>query len=173
MLSEIRFRSRSTPSTVTVTRWFTLTTSAGFFILMAADVAATIRDGSMLSEALSKYPKLFPVLYVDMVRAGESSGRLDTVLTRLAEAREQEADLRRLVEDVVSLVAFKAQARGEIRPDDRVVVISTAHGLKFTRFKVAYHDETLADVVSRSSSSRWRAEHGIRRHQPQSTQLRR
>ena len=50
----------------------------------------------------------------------------------------------------VALAAlFKALARGEIRPTDRVVVISTAHGLKFTNFKVAYHDSSLQDVVSR------------------------
>jgi threonine synthase len=50
----------------------------------------------------------------------------------------------------VALAAlFKAIDRGEIRPQDRVVVISTAHGLKFTDFKIAYHDATLTDVVSR------------------------
>ncbi len=37
----------------------------------------------------------------------------------------------------------KLCARGEIRPSDRVVVISTAHGLKFTEFKAAYHEERL------------------------------
>jgi len=50
----------------------------------------------------------------------------------------------------VALAAlFKTIDRGEIHPQDRVVVISTAHGLKFTDFKVAYHDAVLADVVSR------------------------
>ncbi len=50
----------------------------------------------------------------------------------------------------VALAAlFKAIGRGEIHPQDRVVVISTAHGLKFTDFKVSYHDGVLADVVSR------------------------
>jgi threonine synthase len=50
----------------------------------------------------------------------------------------------------VALAAlFKAIDRGDIHPQDRVVVISTAHGLKFTDFKVAYHDAALADVVSR------------------------
>jgi threonine synthase len=39
--------------------------------------------------------------------------------------------------------------RGKIRHDDRVVVISTAHGLKFTGFKVGYHEETLEDVDAR------------------------
>jgi len=50
---------------------------------------------------------------------------------------------------VALAVLFKLLERGEIRPDDRVVVISTAHGLKFTDFKVGYHDGTLAEVTSR------------------------
>jgi threonine synthase len=44
---------------------------------------------------------------------------------------------------------FKLLDRGTIRPHERVIVISTAHGLKFTDFKVGYHDGTLNGVVSR------------------------
>ena len=47
---------------------------------------------------------------------------------------------------------FKLVERGEIEPSDRVVVISTAHGLKFTGFKVGYHDRKLKDVVSRHAN---------------------
>jgi threonine synthase len=36
--------------------------------------------------------------------------------------------------------------RGVIRKSDRVVVISTAHGLKFTDFKVRYHSMTLENI---------------------------
>jgi len=50
---------------------------------------------------------------------------------------------------VALAVLIKLVERGEIRPDDRVVVISTAHGLKFTDFKVGYHDATLNDVITR------------------------
>jgi threonine synthase len=50
----------------------------------------------------------------------------------------------------VALAAlFKLVERGDIRPSDRVVVISTAHGLKFTDFKVGYHDRALKEVVAR------------------------
>ena len=42
----------------------------------------------------------------------------------------------------------KLAARGEIAPNDRVVVISTAHGLKFTDFKVRYHEMQLEGIVS-------------------------
>jgi len=62
------------------------------------DVAASIRDGSMLSEALRAYPKLFPPLYVSMVEAGEAAGMLDTMLERLADAREKEEESRRQVQ---------------------------------------------------------------------------
>ena len=43
---------------------------------------------------------------------------------------------------------FKLLERKVIRSHERVIVISTAHGLKFTPFKVGYHEGTLAEVES-------------------------
>ncbi len=43
-------------------------------------------------------------------------------------------------------VLLKLLERGVIQSDDRVVVISTAHGLKFSRFKVEYHNLRLSDI---------------------------
>jgi len=42
---------------------------------------------------------------------------------------------------------FKLIERGVIQSHERVIVISTAHGLKFSRFKVDYHQQQLAHVV--------------------------
>jgi threonine synthase len=50
---------------------------------------------------------------------------------------------------VALAVLFKMIERGDIQRDDRVIVISTAHGLKFTDFKVGYHEQTLDDVIAR------------------------
>ena len=50
---------------------------------------------------------------------------------------------------VALAVLFKMIARGEVKKSDRVIVISTAHGLKFTDFKVDYHSRKLSEVVSR------------------------
>ena len=50
---------------------------------------------------------------------------------------------------VALAVAGKLARQGVIQPGQRVVVISTAHGLKFSEFKVGYHEGTLADVVAR------------------------
>ena len=46
-------------------------------------------------------------------------------------------------------VLIKLRERQQIGPRERAVVISTANGLKFTDFKVAYHSGTLAGVTSR------------------------
>ena len=53
----------------------------------------------------------------------------------------------------VALAALeKLAARGDIRSTDRTIVISTANGLKFSEFKVAYHTGTLAGVSPRHAN---------------------
>ncbi|WP_394847956.1 threonine synthase [Pendulispora brunnea] len=47
---------------------------------------------------------------------------------------------------------FKLRERGLIGSNDRVVVVSTANGLKFTEFKLGYHEKTLADVSPRRAN---------------------
>jgi threonine synthase len=66
-----------------------------------------------------------------------------------ASARADRTGLYTCPHTGVALAAlFKLIQRGEIRPDERVIVISTAHGLKFTDFKVRYHDASWQDVVA-------------------------
>jgi threonine synthase len=50
---------------------------------------------------------------------------------------------------VALAVLFQLIEKGLVGRDDRTVVISTAHGLKFTRFKTGYHEGTLREVESR------------------------
>jgi type II secretory pathway component PulF len=68
------------------------------FRKIVAEIEGTTRNGNMLSDAISTYPGLFPDLYVNMVRSGESAGMLDTILFRLAESREKEEETRRKVQ---------------------------------------------------------------------------
>jgi len=49
---------------------------------------------------------------------------------------------------VALAVTLKLLRHGQIRPDQRVVVISTAHGLKFSGFKTDYHLRRLEEVTS-------------------------
>jgi threonine synthase len=48
---------------------------------------------------------------------------------------------------VALAVLYKLIRRGVIKSSDRAVVISTAHGLKFTNFKVDYHERKLTDMA--------------------------
>lgn len=57
-------------------------------------VVDDIRAGADLSKALEPHAKVFSDIYVSMVRAGEVSGQLDIILTRLAEYLEAAAHLR-------------------------------------------------------------------------------
>jgi len=62
------------------------------------EVAGDVEAGSSLSEALGKHPKVFDILYVSMVRAGEAGGVLDTILQRLADFQEKSLKLRKRVQ---------------------------------------------------------------------------
>lgn len=57
---------------------------------MLKKMQGDIRAGNALSEALRAYPREFPTLYANMVHAGEVSGQLASVLTRLADFLEKE-----------------------------------------------------------------------------------
>ncbi len=64
-------------------------------------IVSAIRDdievGSSLSDALLKHPQVFSPLYINMVKAGESSGSLDDILDRLASYLEKANNLQRKV----------------------------------------------------------------------------
>ena len=61
-------------------------------------VIEDIEGGSTLSEAMSKQPKAFDNLYVNMVKAGEAGGALEIILQRLAEFKERAQSLKRKVQ---------------------------------------------------------------------------
>ena len=58
------------------------------------DVCDEIEGGASLSEAMSKVPKVFDRLYVNMIKAGEAGGSLEVILRRLAEFRERTQSLK-------------------------------------------------------------------------------
>ncbi len=58
------------------------------------DVREGVKEGSSLADALARHPKVFSLLYRQMVRAGEASGTLDRILIRLADYLESQVRLR-------------------------------------------------------------------------------
>jgi len=57
-------------------------------------ILKSIREGSSFSDALQRHPKIFPRLYINMIRAGEAGGVLDVVLDKLNEFLESSKELK-------------------------------------------------------------------------------
>ncbi len=60
-------------------------------------VGNDVEGGSTLSDSMSRHPKAFDRLYVNMVQAGETGGVLDVILQRLADFMEKAQRLRRRI----------------------------------------------------------------------------
>ena len=64
---------------------------------LCRELREDIQQGSNLADALAKHPGWFTPLYINMVRAGQAAGNLDTVLTRLADYMQSQRALRRKI----------------------------------------------------------------------------
>ncbi len=82
------------------------------FRVLMAKVRDDISNGVPLSDALSRHPKVFSTLYVNMVKAGEQGGILDIIFERLSEYMEKAEGVTRKVKSammypiVVMSIAF-------------------------------------------------------------------
>ncbi len=84
------------------------TSNAGFKAVIS-EIVTDLRTGKDLSQAFARHPRIFSGLYVNMLKAGEASGQLDTVLDRLAGYQEAAQQLKQDIKSamtypVVSLV---------------------------------------------------------------------
>lgn len=67
-----------------------------------ARVRDKVNEGGSLAEAFSEYPRIFPGVFVSMVKAGESTGALENVLARLADMYEKRAKLTNKVRSALT-----------------------------------------------------------------------
>lgn len=60
---------------------------------VVASIRLSIQQGRSLSDSLRDYPRIFPELYISMIRAGEEGGSLREVLKDLAEYQRNQLDM--------------------------------------------------------------------------------
>ncbi len=70
------------------------------------EVADDIQGGATISNALVKHPKVFSIFYVNMVRAGEESGKLDETFMALADYMDRSYEIAMKVKNALIYPAF-------------------------------------------------------------------
>ncbi|KKU80686.1 hypothetical protein A2875_04665 [Candidatus Gottesmanbacteria bacterium RIFCSPHIGHO2_01_FULL_46_14] len=100
----------SLPEALTILR---AQTTNQAFVRVLLDMEHHIVGGGNLADALSKHSDQFSAIYISLVRAGESSGTLDTVLDRLADSLESQREFHSkvsgaLVYPIIILVGMVA-----------------------------------------------------------------
>ncbi|MGA6924274.1 MAG: type II secretion system inner membrane protein GspF [Desulfosarcina sp.] len=112
--------SRVTPAQVSLwTRQLSTLTGAGFplvsalttlvsqtktqgFTKIVARIKDSIVEGNSFASALTLYPSAFSQIYINMVRAGETSGTLEIVLQRLADIMEKQQELKSRIQTAMA-----------------------------------------------------------------------
>jgi general secretion pathway protein F len=64
------------------------------FQMILAGIKQKVNEGGSFADAMVEHPKVFPELYSNMVRSGETAGNLDAVLVRLADFMDAQIELR-------------------------------------------------------------------------------
>ena len=106
-------RSVSTKDKINLTRQLAVLLKAGIPLLQAVELLSDqftgslhsmliairddLKEGSSFANALNKYPHVFDKIYVQLVRAGEASGKLEQILDRLVIFYERREELRKRV----------------------------------------------------------------------------
>lgn len=81
---------------------------------MILQIASDVDGGANLSDALSKYPKFFSYFFINIVRSGETSGKLDEVLNYLADEMEKNYDMNKKFTGAMIYPAFIISALGGV-----------------------------------------------------------
>ncbi|MEK9166025.1 MAG: type II secretion system F family protein, partial [Patescibacteria group bacterium] len=66
------------------------------------EIKTRVQKGEAFSLALSNFPKVFSEIFVNMIKAGEESGKLDEILETLADQIYKEHDLKSKVKGAMA-----------------------------------------------------------------------
>jgi type IV pilus assembly protein PilC len=76
------------------------------FKIIISEVADDVDGGAKLSASLGRYPQAFSNFFVQMIRSGETTGKLDETLNYLADQEEKDYDLNSKIKGAMTYPAF-------------------------------------------------------------------
>ena len=81
---------------------------------IVSEIADEVNGGSKLSDAFAARPKVFSEFYISVVRAGETSGKLDEVLNYLADEMEKDYDMMHKIRGAMIYPVFVLAGLGGV-----------------------------------------------------------
>jgi type IV pilus assembly protein PilC len=73
-----------------------------YFKEVIGNIAKDVESGVSLGDAFAKYPNVFSEVFVNMVKAGEAGGILDSILKRVASQTEKDATIRKKIKGAMT-----------------------------------------------------------------------
>jgi len=81
-------------------------TKNAYFRKILTSISQRVREGYQLSQAMGEYSDVFPMIFVAVIRSGETTGRLDKVMLELAKQQEEDNKLRGNILNAMLYPAF-------------------------------------------------------------------
>ena len=97
--------------------------------MILAGIRQKVNEGSALADAMAEHKAVFPELYVNMVRSGESAGNLDAVLARMANFLDSQNELRSKVTSAMAYPILMAIVGTGVMTVLMVVVVPPIAGI--------------------------------------------
>ena len=70
--------------------------------IIVEDVRKNLEGGLTLSKCFEKYPKIFDNIYINLIKAGEASGKLDVFLLKLVESLEKREKVKKKIKSALT-----------------------------------------------------------------------
>nr|MBA3710382.1 type II secretion system F family protein [Planctomycetota bacterium] len=114
------------------------------------ECADLVRGGTEISEAMGKFPRMFPAIYINMVKAGEASGQLDVILNRLADFLESAEGLK---SEIKSAMTYPVISLALIFGITGYLLVGIVP--KFEKMFISLHAKLPAVTVIVLATSKW------------------
>ena len=69
---------------------------------VVSEIASSVEGGSSLSDGFSRFPQVFDIVYLNLMKAGEASGQVDTFLARLIDGMEKTQAIKKKVKKALT-----------------------------------------------------------------------
>jgi general secretion pathway protein F len=125
------------------------------FQMILAGIKQKVNEGGSFADAMSEHPKVFPELYTNMVRSGETAGNLDAVLARLAEFLDAQIDLQSKISGAMAYPILMAIVGSAVLGFLMTVVVPPIAGIFADQGKALPWNTQLLVIIADIAGGYW------------------